>query len=249
MTLNLAKSPVLIRTDLQEALNTAWLRLGLPGTWWTGRERLDIVAEARNAITGPFCRQCKQALSPFSEDGEHEHLERLPGPLIDAIHRVMNDSARLTPSWYERTIESGLSEPAYVEAVAVVVTAVVVDTFHRGMGLPLPELPPAQPGDASHLLPAGARKRFSWVPTVSPKDAGEALKNVWWPDGNEHYVPRIHQALSLVVEEVIAFRNLSETLYLPSGAMMDFASNYRAISRPQVELLAARISALNECFY
>ena len=30
MTLDLAKSPVLIRKDLQEALNTAWLRLGVP---------------------------------------------------------------------------------------------------------------------------------------------------------------------------------------------------------------------------
>ncbi len=249
MTLSLAESPVPVRQDLEDALNAAWLRLGGPGTWWTGQERLDIVAEARNAAACPFCRQCKQALSPFSEDGEHEHLVRLRAPVIDAIHRVMNDSARLTPSWYERTIESGLSEPAYVEAVAVVVTAVAVDTFHRGMGLPVPELPPAQPGDASRVLPPAARKRFSWVPTVPPKEAGEALKNVWWPDGNEQYVPRIHQALSLVTEEVIAFRNFAETLYLPSGAIMDFTSSSRAISRPQIELLAARTSALNECFY
>ena len=249
MTLNLAESPLVIRQDLQEALNTAWRRLSMPGAWWTGQERLDIVAEARNAVACPFCRQCKQALSPFTEQGEHEHLGRLSGPVIEAIHRVMNDSGRLTPSWYERTIESGLSEPAYVEALAVLATALAVDTFYRGMGLPVPELPPAQPGGPSHLLPASARKRFSWVPTVSPKDAGEALKNVWWPNGNKHYIPRIHQALSLVTEEVIAFRNFAETLYLPFAALMDFGSNRRAISRPQMELMAARISALNECFY
>ena len=247
--MNLAESPLVIRQDLEEALNTAWLRLGMPGTWFTGQERLDIVAEARKAVACPFCRQCNQALSPFSEDGEHEHLGRLSSPVIEVIHRVMNDSGRLTPSWYERTIESGLSEPAYVECVAVVVTAVAVDTFYRGMGLPVPELPPPRPGGPSHVLPAGARKRFSWVPTVSPKDAGEALKNVWWPDGDEEYIPRIQQALSLVTEEVIAFRNFSETLYLPFGALMDFNSNHRAISRPQMELLAARISALSECFY
>ncbi len=249
MTLNLTESPVVIRQDLKEALNTAWLRLGMPGTWWTGQERLDIVAEARNAIACPFCRQCKQSLSPFGEEGEHEHLGRLSGPVIDVIHRMMNDSARLTPSWYERTIESGLSEPAYVEAVAVVVTAVAVDTFHCGMGMPLPELPPAQPGEPSRDLPGVARKRFSWVPTVPPREAGEDLRHAWWPDGDEGYVPRIHQALSLVVDEVIAFRALAEALYLPAGALMDFGAGPRAISRPQMELLAARISALNECFY
>ena len=243
------ESPVPIRQDLQDAMDAAWRRLGQPGTWWTGRERRDIVAEARKALACPFCRQCKQALSPFSVEGEHEHLDRLSGPAIDAVHRVMNDSARLTPSWYERTIESGLSEPAYVEAVAVIVTTVAVDTFHRGMGLPLLELPAAQSGQPSRDLPVGARRRFTWVPTVSPREAGEELRRAWWPDGDEQYVPRIHQALSLVVDEVIAFKNVSEALYLPSGALMDFAANHRAISRPQIELLAARISALNECFY
>ncbi len=249
MTLDLAKSPVVIRQDLKDALNAAWLRLGMPGTWWTGQERLDIVAEARNAAACPFCRRCKQALSPFGEEGEHGHLGRLSGPVIDAIHRVMNDSARLTPSWYERTIESGLSEPAYVEAVGVVVTAVAVDTFHRGMGLPLPELPPAQPGGPSRDLPPGARKRFSWVPTVPPKEAGEELRRAWWPDGEERYVARIHQALSLVVDEAVSFRAFAEVLYLPAEAFMDLATALRAISRPQMELLAGRISALNECFY
>ena len=212
MTLSLAESPILIRQDLEDALNAAWMRLGEPGTWWTGRERLDILAEARNALECPYCLRSKQALSPFSEEGEHEHLGRLSRPVIDVIHRVMNDSARLTPSWYESTIESGLSEPAYVEAMAVVVTAVAVDTFHRGMGLPLPELPAARPGEPSRDLPAGTRKRFSWVPTVSPKEAGEDLRRAWWPDGDEQYVPRIHQALSLVVGEVMAFRTLAEAL-------------------------------------
>lgn len=249
MTLNQAESPIPIRQDLKEALDTAWQRLGKPGTWWTGQERLDIVAEARNALSCTFCQRSKRALSPFSEEGGHEHLGRLAEPVIDVIHRVITDSGRLTPSWYDRTIESGLSEPAYVEAVAVVVTSVAVDTFHRGMGLPVPELPAAQPGEPSRDLPAGIRKRFSWVPTVSPKEAGEALRRVWWPDGEERYVPRIHQALSLVVDEVIAFLALSRTLYLPSEAVMGTGAGHHVISRPQMELLAARISALNECFY
>jgi AhpD family alkylhydroperoxidase len=31
--------------------------------------------------------------------------------------------------------------------------------------------------------------------------------------------------------------------------MMDFGHNYRSISRAQIELVAGRVSALNECFY
>jgi len=37
--------------------------------------------------------------------------------------------------------------------------------------------------------------------------------------------------------------------YLPGTAMRDFSREYRAISHAQIELLAARVSPLNRCFY
>lgn len=249
MTLNLADSTVQVRSDLSDALAAAWERIGRPGTWWSGEERLAIAAESRHASNCAFCARNREALSPFTEKGDHDRLGTLSPPHVDLIHRVMTDAGRLSPSWYRRTIDAGLSEPAYVETVGVIITVVAVDTFYRGMGLDPPALPDPQPGEPTRELPEGTRKKFSWVPTVSPKLAGEALKKAWWPDGQDAYVPRVHQAMSLVPDEVIAFRRLSEPLYLPTDNLMDFSKSPRAISRAQMELLAGRISALNECFY
>ena len=55
-------------------------------------------------------------------------------------------------------------------------------------------------------------------------------------------------ALSLVPENVRWLHDLSEGHYL-SFAEMRMPDPLRAISRPQIELIAARVSALNECFY
>ena len=249
MALSWTDSPVQIRGDLSDALSTAWERVGRPGTWWSGEERIAIAEESRHAIACGFCARNREALSPFAGEGEHESLGTLSPPVVDLIHRLMTDAGRLTPSWYQRTIDAGLSEAAYVETVGVVITTVAVDTFYRGMGLDPPPLRSPQPGEPTRETPEGTRKKFSWVPTVSPMLASEALKKAWWPDGQDTYVPRVQQAMSLVTEEVIAFRALSEHMYLPTGSIMDFSVNPRAISRAQMELLAARISALNECFY
>jgi len=54
---------------------------------------------------------------------------------------------------------------------------------------------------------------------------------------------------SLVPEEVRSFFDLVTNQYLPGPAMRDFAQEYRAISHAQIELLAARVSALNRCLY
>ena len=249
ISLDLARSSAPIREDLAQALHVAWDRLGEPGTWWSGRDRIHIAKEARNALSCAYCARCKEALSPFTEEGEHDHPGVLPEPVVEVIHRVINDSGRLTRSWFERTIKSNLSEPAYVETVAVVVTVVAVDTFHVALGLEPPVLPRPSEGDPVGTIPRGLRKKIAWVSTVSPKDADGALKRAWSPDGRDTYIPRIQQAMSLVPKEAIAFRNLSEPLYLPVGTLMDFSQDIRAISRAQMELIAARISALNECFY
>ena len=57
------------------------------------------------------------------------------------------------------------------------------------------------------------------------------------------------KALSLVPEEAEGFFDLVSQQYLPGAAMHDFSREYRAISHAQIELLAARVSALNQCLY
>ena len=48
---------------------------------------------------------------------------------------------------------------------------------------------------------------------------------------------------------MIHWWDMFETMYLPAPAMRDFSREYRAISHAQIELLAARIAALNQCVY
>jgi len=249
MSIYLADAPSPVREDLAEAIRTAWGRLTEPGTWWTGQDRVHIAQETRKAARCEYCAKCKESVSPYNVEGDHRHSGVLPESVVDVIHRVVNDSARLTPTWFQEAKSVGLSEPAYVEVIAVIATVTAIDTFFRALGLETPGIPKPTEGQPTRTMPRGLRKKIAWVSTVSPKDAEPALKRAWWPDGGDTYVPRIHQAMSLVPNEVIAFRDLSEKLYLPTGALMDFSIQLRAITRAQMEIVAARVSALNECFY
>ena len=62
------------------------------------------------------------------------------------------------------------------------------------------------------------------------------------------FVPNIMRALSLVPDEVRALRLSSSAHYVPVEQIPD-PTVRRALTRPQMEFVAARVSALNECFY
>ena len=60
--------------------------------------------------------------------------------------------------------------------------------------------------------------------------------------------PNVGRAMSLAPNENATFFGLVGSMY----AISDFAElvwKDRPLSRPQVELVAARVSAINECFY
>jgi hypothetical protein len=193
-----------------------------------------------------LCRDRKEALSPFSVSGVHDHLGELSEPAIEAIHRIRTDSGRLAENWYQGLVADGLSDGHYVELVAVVSTVASLDTFTRALGLPLRELPNPVEGEPAHRHPDGAKQTIAWMRTLRPEDipAGD-----YTPYSDEYDPFNIHMALSLVPEEAEAFRDLDEANYLPQMAIRDFATEYRAISHVQMELLAARVASLNQCFY
>jgi hypothetical protein len=60
--------------------------------------------------------------------------------------------------------------------------------------------------------------------------------------------PYVLRALSLVPAEVRAWTGVSQAQYLSPERMVRF-ERFRALDRAQIELVAARVSALNECFY
>lgn len=239
--------PSEIRSDIAEAHRRAWERLAAAGSWWTGEERVAIAAEVRAARKCSFSKRRKEALSPESVQGEYESVsaEILPAAAIDAIHRITTDPSRLSRAWYERCVaDPEMSEGRYVELVGVIVAITSIDFFHRGLGLPVEPLPAPVSGEPSHYRPTQAKLEDAYVPMCPTKVTG-AESDLW--QGRTGNVVR---ALSLVPDAVRQLKELSSAHYLDMKDVPNPSANGgRAISRAQIELLAGRVSALNECFY
>jgi len=246
MTEIYASAPFPIRDDLAAAHARAWARIALPGTWWDGAARVAIAAETRQAARCALCRRRKEALSPVAVEGTHNSLGRLPEIVVEVVHRVRTDPGRLGERWYRSVIDGGLTEEQYVEIVSVVAHVVAVDTMARGLGLDPLQLPPPEPGSPSRRRPPSAKPGGAWVPWIEPDDTGEAEAGIYPSDRPP---ANIMKAMSLVPEEARSFFDLVTHQYLPGAVMRDFAREYRAISHAQIELLAARVSALNRCLY
>ena len=132
-----------------------------------------------------------------------------------------------------------------VELVSVTSVMAGLDYFARALGVePLP-LPASRPGEPSRHRPAGAKEGGAWVPIIDPADAAGPEADLY---GGGDFVPNIVRALSLVPDEVRVLRRSTDAHYVPVAQIPD-PTYHRALARPQMELIAARVSALNQCFY
>ena len=86
---------------------------------------------------------------------------------------------------------------------------------------------------------------------MTPERAEGRLKTFYESAANTGGdVAPIMQALSLAPQTHQAFYDLTSVIYLPPGKVINPRSETgRALSRPQIELLAAVISAANHCQY
>ena len=237
---------VRVREDLTAAHARAWEQIGNPGTWWDGAQRVAIAAETRHAPYCSLCRRRKEALSPVAIDGKHDSLDELPEIVVEVIHRVRTDPGRLSERWFRDVVASGLREEEYVETVSIVAHVVAIDTMARGIGFePLP-LPQPRPGQPSQYRPGGAKRGDAWVPWIEPPDLSAVEAGIY-PVGRP--AANIMKAMSLVPDEVRSFFDIVLHQYQGPAEMRDFSHEYREISHAQIELLAARVSALNQCLY
>lgn len=235
-----------IRDDIPDAHRAVWRKIAAPGCWWRGSERTALVAESRNARSCTACVKRKAALSPNADCGPHNATTDLPEVVVDVVHRITTDPARLSKGWLDGINAKGVTDEHYVELLGVVVAAVSIDAFHRALGLPLAPLPEAEAGAPSGYRPPGAVDSGAWVHTVQPEAAGEAEADLY-PGGR---TGNVISAMSLVPDSVRLLLRLSGAHYLPLNSIMTPNDNAgRAISRSQIELLAGRVSALSECFY
>ena len=210
MTQFLEEVSIPIRPEIPALFAREWSRLASPGSHWSGRQRIEIAKVAREARAG-----------------SSEADSSLPPAAAEAASLLGATPARASRSWVESTVVDLGSGP-YIEIVGVVSRAVAVDTFHRAIGSPLPQLPEPVAGDPTGIDDPAARSGPAWVPMVG----GASIVG----------------ALSAVPSEAEAQEDMHGPLYLTYEQMQDLEF-VRGLSRAQMELVAARTSAVNECFY
>ena len=141
--------------------------------------------------------------------------------------RIYREPSTISREWVTSAAEK-LGAARYVELVGVVARLAAVDFFHQVIGSPVEPLPEPVPGDPTGETDDRARLGKGWVPMVGTTS--------------------IVGALSIVPSEMEAQQHLHSPLYLTYEDMAD-VDFQRGLHRSQMELVAARTSAINECFY
>jgi hypothetical protein len=238
---------VAVRADIVASQNRAWQSLAAPGTWWTGAERIAIAREVRAARRCAWCAVRKAALSPYAMTGAHDTASDLPAVVVDAIHRVVTDPGRLSRRWADEVFAGGVIDAQLVELVSVVCIVMLVDGFARAIGADPPELPAPRAGEPSRVRPPEAVDEGYFVPTI-PYAVGARPELALFDPGA--FVPNVGRGLSLVPAAVRTARDLMAAHYMTYAQVAtDWEAPDRPIDRSQIELVAARTSAKNDCFY
>ncbi|MGY8997357.1 MAG: alkylhydroperoxidase-related (seleno)protein [Alphaproteobacteria bacterium] len=235
------------RRGLAQAMERAWQRLARPGTWWTGAERLAIVAETRQADACVLCQTRKEALSPNHVEGRHDSLGILDEAVVEAIHRIRTDAGRVSSGWLKGLLEQGLEDTHYIELVGVVSTLSALDAVDLTMGHQQRALPEPVAGKPKRHRPSGAQMGLGWLPTLNPDGLTPQEPDFFSKYGDYN----VQKAMSLVPDEVMGFFDLDTELYfyereLPQRAEQEAG---RAITPMQIEMIAARAASLNGCHY
>jgi hypothetical protein len=215
---------------LGEAHAAAVLELAGPGDWLTGAQRVAVWSEVRDARHNVLDRARLEAVSPAAVAGSHAGTSELSATAVEVVHRVASDPGRLTRTWARAAIDE-LGEETYTELVGVVACVEVLDRHALAIGAEPPPLPRPRAGEPAR---------------VRPLDVGEV--GAWVSQTVEKTRANVSRALSLVPVTNATWRTLVDTHYSRGNEFFELRWG-RALTRPQVELTAGRVTALLECFY
>ncbi len=212
------------------ARQRARVGIAAPGDWTTGPERVEAWEHVRDARSNALDRSRKESISPNAILDRHANGRELNAVDVEIVHRVTSDPGRLTQAWADEAM-SEIGEERYTELVAVTAIAQSLDTFEAALGLPLSPLPNAHDGAPTRQRPDDVGPIGAWVSQTQ----GPTRANV-------------SRTFSLVPTTNVLWRELVDSHYARGHEFMDMCWE-RALSRPQTELVAARTTGLNECFY
>ena len=229
-----------LRADAVALHSAQFDSMTTPGHWLTGAQRRVIAQLVRHAgvEAGIFPPEAAETVAddhPFAGNTA----------FVDAIVRLAVSPATFQRENFEAAVAEDCSVEQYVEMVGLVSRLINLDIVRIGVGLPLLPLPEPQAGEPSRHRPQ-AVSEGAWAPTVPSGETAEAM-NMYGSPGE---MPFIIRALSLVPSEHRQHVELGHIQYLPLNRFHDFKfQQHEGLTRPQVELLAGRVSAINECFY
>lgn len=214
---------LVLREDLQQALEFSRQRIASPGSWWTGPQRVALALHARAA-------RSQRGDAPWNREKANAGDAGLPPAALEVAEVVAADAHRIDRAWASEKIET-LGDAAYVEIVALVACLTAMDAFAEALGVAPQPLPEPRPGEPDRKRPEGLADIGAHVEMIDPFSG-----------------PNVARALTLAPDDLMSFFGLVGAMY----AAQDFSEVVwaeRPLSRPQVELVAARVSSLNECFY
>jgi hypothetical protein len=223
---------VRVRDDLAEAHRLAWEHVAAPGSWWSGVERVELARTALMAIADA------EALPPWvgvTSTGRLGPGLLAPGVAHDVAYRLARHAGTMTRDIY-RAAATEIGELPYVELCATVSTVAAVAHFCRNIGTEVPRLPAPTSGRPTGRRPERlARARYNWVPVAEPADQ----------------VAAVVQAYTAVPGEQLNTWRMADAQYMPEPEMVhpDWSRRPGGLSRAQMELVAARLTRLRECFY
>ena len=235
-----ADSKYPVREDLASVHAKQLDQIGKPGTWGTAEQRLAIAQEVRNA-------SYDVGIQERPEKFELKTSVKLPSVAQEVVRNLTVSPKDFLEASYDKAKQNGLRDEEYVEIVGIVSRITCLDVFARGIGVSLRPLPEAREGPPSRERPASAKKEMAWVPTIPNLPEGGDDARSLYGEGYKTYIVR---GLSLVPDEVRMHLELEETQYLPMKYIFvpDY-QHHKGLTRAQCEVVAGRVSALNECFF
>ena len=214
--------------------------MGESGTWGTGTQRLAIAKIAR--VAGYKVGVLEKTSTENLSDNSH-----LPNAVTNIVKHIAITPKDLDKKFYDKAMNDGISDGEYVEIVGIVSRLTSLDVFARGIGVPLRNLPNAQKKAPTRVRPIEAIKELAWAPTIPNGAEGGELGNNLYGNMPKPYIVR---ALSMVPDELKAHMELEKVQYSRMDKVLDFSyTHHKGLNRSQVELVAGRISAINECFF
>ena len=230
-----------IRQELETAHAQTLASFSQSGAWWNGEQRASIVSEARDA-------RCRAGLQ--DQAVADPTTVEIPDVAKRVARQVAVSTNDLEHGFYVKAIDEGLSDGQYVEIVGIVSRLTNLDVFARGIGVAPRLLAEPESKAPSNVRPVTAIKEGAWVDSIPGGRRGKDEAIYTYDSKAVEGAPFIYRALSLVPEEAKGLIALGKAQYLKIADFMDLDFSYDPdMTRAQIELLAARVSAINECFY